>query len=75
MALWKIAVKNSGTFNGVRIEKGMSVEYVTISTTPPLSALSQNKDKIAQLFMNKYGIDLNKAGLVNTGRLSCEKID
>ena len=74
MALWKIAVKNSGTFNGVRIEKGMSVEYVTISTTPPLSALSQNKDKIAQLFMNKYGIDLNKAGLVNTGRLSCENI-
>ena len=29
MALWKISVKNSGIINGVRLEKGMSVDYVT----------------------------------------------
>ena len=41
MALWKISVKNSGTINGVRIEKGMSVEYVTKTGTPPLQAISR----------------------------------
>ena len=74
MALWKISVKNSGTINGIRIEKGMSVEYVTKTSTPPLQAISQNKGQIAQLFKNKYGVDLLKAGLVNMGRLTCEKI-
>ena len=74
MALWKISVKNSGTINGVRIEKGMSVEYVTKTSTPPLQAISQNKEQIAQLFKNKYGVDILKAGLVNMGRLTCEKI-
>ena len=74
MALWKISVKNSGTINGVRLEKGMSVDYVTKTNTSPLSALSQNKEHIGRLFLNKYGIDLLKAGLVNMGRLTCEKI-
>lgn len=74
MALWKIAVKNSGIINGVRIEKGMSIEYVTKTTTPPLQLLSQHKDAINQLFKNKYGVDLAKAGIINTGRMSCEKI-
>lgn len=74
MALWKISVKNSGTVNGVRLEKGMAIEFVTNSTTSPLQNISKNKEQIAQLFMNKYGIDLLKAGLVNMGRLACEKI-
>lgn len=74
MALWKIAVKSSGIINGVRIEKGMSIEYVTKTTTPPLQLLSQHKAAINQLFKNKYGVDLAKAGIINTGRMSCEKI-
>lgn len=74
MALWKIAVKSSGIINGVRIEKGMSIEYVTKTTTPPLQLLSQHKDAINQLFKNKYEVDLAKAGIINTGRMSYEKI-
>ena len=54
MALWKISVKNSGIINGVRIEKGMSIEYVTKTTTPPLQSLSQHKDAINQLFKVTY---------------------
>ena len=73
MALWKISVKNSGIINGVRFEKGMSIEYVTKTTTPPLQLLSQHKDAINQLFKNKYGVDLAKAGIINTGRMLCEK--
>ena len=74
MALWKISVKNSGIINGVRIEKGMSIEYVTKTTTPPLQSLSQHKDAINQLLKNKYSVDLGKAGISNIGRMSCEKI-
>ena len=74
MALWKISVKNSGIINGVRIEKGMSIEYVTKTTTPPLQSLSQHKDAFNQLFRNKYGVELDKAGIINVGRMSCEKI-
>lgn len=75
MALWKISVKYSGTFNGVRIEKGMSVECVTQSTSNPLQTnLTKNKPIIGRLFLNKYGVDLEKAGLINPGRLTCEKI-
>ena len=74
MALWKISVKNSGIINGVRIEKGMSIEYVTKTTTPPLQSLSQHKDAINQLLKNKYGVDFGKAGIINIGRMSCEKI-
>lgn len=74
MALWKISVKNSGIINGVRIEKGMSIKYVTKITTPPLQSLSQHKDAINQLFKNKYCVDLGKAGIINVGRMSCEKI-
>ena len=74
MAHWKISVKSSGIINGVRIEKGMSVEYVTKGTTPPLQSVSQHKESINQLFKNKYGVDLDKAGLINMGRLSCERL-
>ena len=75
MSLWKISVKNSGTINGVRIEKGMSVECVTQSTSNPLQTnLTKNKPIIGRLFLNKYGVDLEKAGLINPGRLTCEKI-
>ena len=76
MALWRISVKTGGTVNGVRLEKGMYVECVTTSTSNPLQTnLTKNKPMIGQLFMNKYGVDLEKAGLISTSRLTCEKID
>ena len=66
-------MKQSGTINGVRIEKGMSVEMVTNSSTPPLGQ-SKNYEAIGQLFKAKYGVDLMKARLVSPGRMSCTKI-
>ena len=73
MPLWKISIKTPGTVTGVRLEKGMFVEMVTNGINP-LQAVSTHKLQIAQLFLNKYGIDLIKGNLVNSGRLSCEKI-
>ena len=40
MALWKIEITQTGTINGVNIEKGMFVEMVTNSTTPPVQVSS-----------------------------------
>lgn len=75
MALWKITVKTSGNVNGIRLEKGMSVECVTSSTSNPLQTnLTKNKPIIGKLFLNKYGVDLEKAGLISPSRLTCEKI-
>ena len=75
MVLWRSSVKTGGTVNGVRLEKGMYVECVTTSTSNPLQTnLTKNKPMIGQLFMNKYGVDLEKAGLISTSRLTCEKI-
>lgn len=73
MALWKIEMKQSGIVNGVRVEKGMFVELTTTSSTPPLST-SSNNETIGQLFLNKYGVDVMKARLINQGRMACTRI-
>ena len=36
MSLFKITVKQSGTSNGVRLEKGMSVQVVSKYSTNPM---------------------------------------
>ena len=74
MALWKISVKRSGFINNTRIEKGMFIEYVCNNSSNPLG-YSANKQPIAQLFLNKYGIDLEKAHLVGPSYLECERMD
>lgn len=73
MALWRLTIKQSGNINTVRIEKGMSVELVTNSTTSPLQVITY-KEQIAQLFKNKYGIDVIKACAISPTRMSCERI-
>ena len=76
MALWRISVKSSGTVNGIRLEKGMFVEMVTpVSMSDPLrSNPGENKPKINNLFVSKYGIDLLKAGLISPSHLQSENI-
>ena len=64
MALWRIVVKNSGNAackdKRQRLEKGMFIETSTVSP-------------IAQLFLNKYGIEVNVQNM-NSGYFNCEKI-
>ena len=76
MALWRISVKSSGTVNGIRLEKGMFVEMHTPDTMsdPLRSNVSENKPKINNLFVSKYGVDLLKAGLISQSHLQAEKI-
>ena len=72
MATWKITVKDTTTYNGVHLEKGMFVEYVTPTLDHPLYK-TMHHEAVNQLFKNKYGIDLKKIGFINVSRLDFEK--
>ena len=71
MALWKITCKTTGTINGIRLEKGMSVEIATKGAHPMQDAAYHSQ--IVAAFENKYAMDLD-IQLVNSGRFNCEKI-
>ncbi len=72
MALYRITTKKS--FNGGTrgsIDAGMSVE---ISSMIPVMVIGPSADKINQLFMNKYGVDLKGMNALNSVFLSVTKI-
>ena len=76
MALWKISVKNSGNADcknkRQRLEKGMFIETSTMSTTPPIG-VTREQPMLAQLFMSKYGIEIDPHHM-NLSHFNCEKI-
>ena len=76
MALWRISVKNSGNAackdKRQRLEKGMFIETGTTSTTPPIG-VTRELPKLAQLFTNKYGIEIDLHHM-NRAYFDCEKI-
>ena len=53
MPIWKFTTKMKRNCNGVFIEKGMTVEVVTPTTSNPLNN-PQGRDQIAAAFMTKY---------------------
>ena len=75
MAYWKLSVIRTGTVNGVRLEKTMFVEMVTTSISDPLRTnTSTSHPQIGALFMNKYGVDLYKKGLISPTNIRSERI-
>ncbi|ROS79648.1 hypothetical protein EEL35_11600 [Muribaculaceae bacterium Isolate-042 (Harlan)] len=56
------------TCNGVFIEKGMTVDVVTPTTSNPLNS-PQGRDQIAAAFMSKYGVDMKKGQNLTSGYL------
>jgi len=73
MALFRITVKQSGTSNGIRIEKGMSVDVVSKYSSNPVSI--NGGHEVVDAFMRIYGIDIKKAGKLSTPYLNVEKIN
>ena len=71
MALFKLTVKTSKTVNGVKIEKGMSVEVV--SNSNPMRN-GHNSD-FQEAFSEKYNIDIKKAGGISESNLDIVKVD
>lgn len=76
MALWKITAKYSSNApckdKKQKMEKGMSVETSTMSTSNPLG-LTREQPRLAQLFMSKYGIEIEK-GKMTYSYFTCERI-
>ena len=76
MTLWKISVKNGGNAacknKRQRLEKGMFVETSTATTTPPIG-LTREQPMLAQLFMSKYGIEVEPRFMTRS-HFDCEKI-
>ena len=72
MPLFKITVKQSKNSNGVRIEKGMSVEVVTQSMSNPVT--TNGGQVVADAFMRLYGVDIKKAGALSMVYLDVVKV-
>ncbi len=72
MALFKVTVKRSGTVNGIRLEKGMSVDIPSTYSNP---VLTNGGHQVQDAFMRKYGIDMKKACRISMNYLDVEKIE
>lgn len=68
MPIWKFTTEMKRTCNGVFIEKGMTVDVVTPTTSNPLNS-PQGRDQIAAAFMSKYGVDMKKGQNLTSGYL------
>ena len=71
--LYKVTVKNNLNSNGVRLEKGMSVEVVSQSYS--LLSTLQGKEPINNAFKAKYGVDVKKACALQSIYLDVVKIN
>ena len=57
--LYKVTVKSNLNANGVRLEKGMSIEVASQSSN--LLSTLQGKELVNNAFKAKYGVDVKKA--------------
>ena len=70
MALWKLTVKSTRIMNGVRLERGMSVQ-VSNAGQHPIGY--QNGEAVYQAFLRVHGVDLRKAGALHPAYFDIER--
>ena len=70
--LYRVTVKNSKNCNGIRLERGMSVDVATNSMNNPVT--TNGGQPVVDAFMRIYGIDIRKAGALNMVYLDVERI-
>lgn len=70
--IYKITVKTSKNSNGIRVERGKSVEVVTNNITNPVT--TNGGQAVVDAFMRIYGIDIRKAGALNMINLDVQRI-
>ena len=70
--LYRVTVKSSKNSNGIRIERGMSVEVVTNNITNPVT--TNGGQAVVDAFMRIYGIDIRKVGALNMVYLDVQRI-
>ena len=72
MPLFRVTVKTSKNTNGIRIERGMSVDVPSNSVSNPVTV--NGGQLVADAFMRIYGLDIKKAGALNMAYLNVERI-
>jgi len=71
--LYRVTVKSGKNSNGIRVERGMSVEVVTNNITNPVT--TNGGQAVADAFMRIYGIDIRKAGALNMVYLDVQRLE
>ena len=72
MALFRITVTKKVRTNGIVLDPGMSVEVVTQSYNDPVH--TNGGQSVADAFMRIYGVDIKKAGALNSIYLDIRRI-
>jgi Family of unknown function (DUF6140) len=72
MALFRISTKNGKQSNGIRLEKGMSVDVVSQSFSNPVT--TNGGQAVLDAFLRIYGVDIRKAGALNMVELDVERV-
>ena len=72
MPIFRISVKTMRNANGVRLERGMSVDVASQSLSNPV--LLNGGQQVADAFMRIYGVDIKRAGALNMAYLDVERI-
>jgi hypothetical protein len=70
--LYRVTVKQMRNSNGIRLEKGMSVDVVTNSFSNPVT--TNGGQPVIDAFMRIYGIDIKRAGALNMTYLDVQRI-
>ncbi|WP_373775385.1 DUF6140 family protein [Porphyromonas loveana] len=72
MPLYRITVRRRKNSNGILLEAGMSVVVPSKSFCNPIT--TNGGQIVAEAFMRIYGVDLKRAGALNTVDLDVEMI-
>lgn len=72
MPIFRVTVKQMKNCNGVRIERGMSVDVVSNSFSNPV--ITNGGQPVIDAFYRIYGIDIKRAGALNMSYLDVERI-
>ena len=70
--LFRVTVKQSKNCNGIRVEKGMSVDVPSNSMSNPVT--TNGGQAVVDAFMRIYGIDIKKVGALSMAWLDVERI-
>ena len=72
MPIFQITTKHRKNANGIFIEPGMTVQVVSQSFSNPV--VTNGGQPVVDAFMRVYGIDIKKAGALNTVDLEVVKV-
>ncbi len=71
MPIYQVTTKYSKSVNGIRIEPGMSVQVVKKSISNPVA--TNGGQAVIDAFFRIYGIDIKKAGCLNSVDLRVDR--